>query len=446
MNPMKLYDAIIGIVEKHIAPIAAKVGNQPHVRAMRDGFIVAMPFIIVGSFILIFAFPPFAEDTTNVFGRVWLNFATTHFDIIMMPFNMSMGIMTIFVSLGVAYSLAKAYKMDGITSAVLSLMSFLLVAAPAKEDSLSMAHMGGTGIFTAVMCAFFAVELYRFMKKHNITIRMPEQVPPAIARSFEVLLPVLAIFLTLYPLSLFVQSEYGMLIPDAVMAMFKPLISASNTLPAIIGALLVCQLLWFAGIHGAAIVVGLLSPIFLTNISANIDAFVTGQPVPNIFTQPFWDFYIFIGGSGATLALVILMSFSRSAHLKSIGRMSAVPGFFQINEPVIFGSPVVMNPILFLPFVFAPVINATIAYFAIQLGFVGMGVATTPWTTPAIIGASWGSGWTFTPVLLVVGLLILDLLIYLPFFKMFEKQVVEQEQPVESKVKAAQPSGQGVTA
>lgn len=323
---------------------------------------------------------------------------------------------------------------------------FLLVAAPAKEDSLSMAHMGGTGIFTAVMCAFFAVELYRFMKKHNITIRMPEQVPPAIARSFEVLLPVLAIFLTLYPLSLFVQAEYGMLIPDAVMAMFKPLISASNTLPAIIGALLVCQLLWFAGIHGAAIVVGLLSPIFLTNISANIDAFVTGQPVPNIFTQPFWDFYIFIGGSGATLALVILMSFSRSAHLKSIGRMSAVPGFFQINEPVIFGSPVVMNPILFLPFVFAPVINATIAYFAIQLGFVGMGVATTPWTTPAIIGASWGSGWTFTPVLLVVGLLILDLLIYLPFFKMFEKQVLEQEQPVESKVKAAQPSGQGVTA
>ncbi len=130
-----------------------------------------------------------------------------------------------------------------------------------------MKHMGGTGIFTAVMCAFFAVELYRFMKKHNITIRMPEQVPPAIARSFEVLLPVLAVFLTLYPLSIFVQTQYDMLIPDAVMAMFKPLISASNTLPAIIGALLVCQLLWFAGIHGAAIVVGLLSPIFLTNIS-----------------------------------------------------------------------------------------------------------------------------------------------------------------------------------
>ncbi|KOO06062.1 PTS sugar transporter subunit IIC [Vibrio hepatarius] len=444
---MKLYDSIIGIVEKHIAPLAAKVGNQPHVRAMRDGFIVAMPFIIVGSFILIFAFPPFSEDTQNIFGRVWVDFATSNFDIIMMPFNMSMGIMTIFVSLGVAYSLAKAYKMDGITSAVLSLMSFLLVAAPAKDGALAMSHMGGTGIFTAVMCAFFSVELYRFMKKHNITIRMPEQVPPAIARSFEVLLPVLAIFITLYPLSLFVQSQYDMLIPDAVMAMFKPLISASNSLPAIIGALLLCQLLWFAGIHGAAIVVGLLSPIFLTNIGANIEAFVAGDPIPNVFTQPFWDFYIFIGGSGATLALVILMSFSRSAHLKSIGRMSAVPGFFQINEPVIFGSPIVMNPILFIPFVFAPVINATIAYFAVHLGFVGMGVATTPWTTPALIGASWGSGWTFAPVLLVGGLLILDLFIYLPFFKMFEKQLLADEVPAEKQ--AEQPStvaGQGATA
>lgn len=127
--------------------------------------------------------------------------------------------------------------------------------------------------------------------------------------------------------------------------------------------------------------------------------------------------------------------------------MSAVPGFFQINEPVIFGSPVVMNPILFIPFVFAPIVNATIAYFAVQLGFVGMGVATTPWTTPALIGASWGSGWTFSPVLLVIGLLILDLFIYLPFFKMFEKQVMEQELPTSKESKdAEQPSGEGVTA
>ncbi|WP_418113549.1 PTS sugar transporter subunit IIC [Vibrio scophthalmi] len=443
---MNLYDSILGFVEKYIAPLAVKVGNQPHVRAMRDGFIVSIPFIIVGSFILIFAFPPFDPDTKNAFGRAWLDFATAHFDTIMMPFNMSMGIMTIFITLGVAHSLAKAHKMDGITSAALALMSYLLVASPLSNGGLPTQHMGGTGVFTGVLSAFFAVELYRFLKKHNVTIRMPEQVPPAIARSFEVMIPVLAVFLTLYPLSIFVQAQFDMLIPDLILEAFKPLVSASNSLPAIIGALLLCQLLWFAGIHGAAIVVGLLSPIFLTNIGANTEAFIAGEPIPNIFTQPFWDFYIFLGGSGATFALVLLMAFSRSAHLKSIGRMSVVPGFFQINEPVIFGTPLVLNPTLFLPFLLVPVVNATIAYFAVHSGFVGMGVATTPWTTPAIIGASWGSGWTFTPVLLVIGLMILDLFLYLPFFKMFEKQVLAEELPVAEKKAEQQGNGQGVTA
>lgn len=325
-------------------------------------------------------------------------------------------------------------------------MCFLLVAAPLKDGGLPTGHLGGTGVFTAVLCAFFAVELFRVLKKYNITIRMPEQVPPAIARSFDMLIPVLVVFVTLYPSSLFVQSQYDMLIPDAVMAMFKPLVSASNTLPAIIGALLLSQLLWFAGIHGAAIVVGLLSPIFLTNIGANIEAFVAGEPIPNLFTQPFWDFYIFIGGSGATLALAILMAFSRAPHLRSLGRMSAVPGFFQINEPIIFGAPIVMNPLLFVPFVFAPIINAVIAYFAVKSGLVGMAVATMPWTTPALIGASWGAGWTLAPVLLVIALLILDLVIYYPFFKMFEKQLLNEGGTVEEEEQAKGASGVGATA
>ncbi len=442
---MKLYDSILGFVEKYIAPLAVKVGNQPHVRAMRDGFIVAMPFIIVGSFILIFVFPPFDPDTEFAFGRAWLDFSAAYFDELMMPFNMSMGLMTVFVSIGVGYSLAKAYKMDGITSAALSLMCYLLVAAPVSDGGLPVAHMGGTGVFTGVVSAFFAVELYRLMKKYNVTIRMPEQVPPAIARSFEVLLPVLVVFVTLYPLSLYVQAEFGMLIPELILEMFKPLVSASNSLPAIIGALILCQLLWFAGIHGAAIVVGLLSPIFLTNIGMNTEAFIAGEPIPNIFTQAFWDYYIFLGGSGATLALVILMCFSRSVHLKTIGRMSAVPGFFQINEPVIFGTPLVLNPTLFIPFLCVPIINATIAYFAVHMGFVGMAVATAPWTTPAIIGASWGSGWTFTPVLLVIGLLILDVFLYLPFFKMFEREVLAEQEATDEPSNEA-PAGKPVAA
>ncbi|WP_170107738.1 PTS transporter subunit EIIC [Photobacterium lipolyticum] len=443
---MKLYDTIINIVERNIAPLAVKIGNQKHIRAMRDGFIIAMPFIIVGSFALVLAFPPFAEDTQNAFGRAWLDFASANFDNIMMPFQMTMGLMAIFVSLGIGYSLARAYKMDGITCASLSLMSFLVASAPATNDTLSMGHMSGTGIFTAVISAFFSVELLRILKKYNITIRLPEQVPPAIARSFEMLIPVVVVFLTLFPLSLFVQAQYDMLIPDLVLQMFRPLVSASNTLPAIIGALLVCQLLWFAGIHGAAIVVGLLSPIFLTNMGANQAAYLAGEPIPNVFTQPFWDFYIFIGGSGATLALVILMMFSRSVHLRSLGRMSFVPGFFQINEPVIFGSPLVLNPTMFIPFVFAPVLNAVIAYTAVHMGIVGMGISQTAWTAPALLGASWGSGWTLSPVLLVIALLVMDLFIYLPFFKMFEKQLLEEEGKSASKEQGSEEAPAPATA
>lgn len=427
---MSLYNHLIQFVEQKMGPVAGRLGSQRHISALRDGFLVAMPFIIVGSFILIFANPPFAADTTNAFGRMWLDFVANHRATIVMPWTMSMGIMSLFITMGVAYSLAKSYNMDGMGAAALSVMSFLLVAAPEKGWALPLNHFGGTGIFTALLVAYFSVELTRFLQIYNITIRMPEQVPPAIAKSFALLVPVLAIFLTLYPLSLFVQTTFEMQIPDAVMTIFKPLVAASNSLPAIIMALLLCQLLWFAGIHGANIVVGILSPIFLANIGANAAAFAAGEPLPNLFTQAFWDFYIFIGGAGATLALVILMSISRSIHLKSVGRMSFLPGVFQINEPVMFGAPVVLNPILFVPFVLAPVVNACIAYFAVSTGFVAKASAVTPWTTPALIGAAWGSGWAVKASMLSAFLLVLDIMIYFPFFKAYEKQLLAQEEGI----------------
>ncbi|WP_330926481.1 PTS sugar transporter subunit IIC [Candidatus Sororendozoicomonas aggregata] len=429
---MSVYGQLMNFVEQKLGPFAGKVGSQRHITALRDGFLVAMPFIIVGSFILIFANPPFAADTQNAFGRAWLDFVGAHRTTIVMPWTMSMGLMSLFISMGVAYSLAKSYKMDTIGAAALSAMSFLLAAAPEKNGALPLEHFGGTGIFTALLVAFYSVELTRFLRKHNITIRLPEQVPPAIAASFALLLPVLAIFLTLYPLSLLIQNSFNLQIPDAVMVLFQPLVSASNSLPAILGAILLSQLLWFSGIHGDNIVISILSPVFLINLSANSVAYAAGENVPNLFTQPFWDFYLCIGGSGATIGLVVLMSFSRAIHLKSIGRMSFLPGLFQVNEPVIFGTPMVMNPTLFLPFVFVPLINAMVAYVALNTGLVARAVAMTPWTTPALVGAAWGSGWALSATLLTAFLIVLDILIYYPFFKAFEKQKLADEQTPEN--------------
>ena len=424
---MKLYDQLMRFVEHELGPFAGKLGTQRHVVALRDGFLMAMPFIIVGSFILIFANPPFSADTTDAFGRAWLDFVAAHRPTIVMPWTMSMGIMSLFIAMGVAYSLAKHYQMDPIGAAALSAMSFLLVAAPEKGWALPLNHFAGTGIFTAILAAYFSVELTRILKKYNITIHMPEQVPPAISASFALLVPVLAIFLTLYPLSLYIQQNFSMLLPEAVMALFKPLVSASNSLPAILGAILISQLLWFAGIHGANIVVGILSPVFLTNIAANAAAYAAGESVPNLFTQPFWDFYIFIGGAGATIALVILMCFSKSVHLRSVGRMSFFPGLFQINEPVMFGVPVVLNASLFLPFVLAPACNAIIAYTAVSTGIIDKAIAVTPWTTPALIGAAWGAGWAIKASILTAILMVLDIIIYYPFFKVYEHQLLNEE-------------------
>ncbi len=429
---MSLYGQLMNVVEQKLGPIAGKVGSQRHIIALRDGFLVAMPFIIVGSFILIFVNPPFAAETHNNVGRVWLDFVAAHRTTILMPWIMSMGLMSLFITMGVAYSLAKSYKMNTIGAAALSVMSFLLVAAPEKNWALPLKHLSGTGIFTALLVAYYSVELTRFLHKYNITIRLPEQVPPAIAASFALLMPVLAIFLTLYPLSLYIQTGFNLQIPDAVMVLFQPLVSASNSLPAILGAILLSQLLWFNGIHGDNIVGGILSPVFLSNISVNAAAYAAGGKVPNLFTQPFWDFYLCIGGSGATIGLVILMSFSRTIHLKSVGRISFLPGVFQVNEPVIFGTPIVMNPTMFLPFVFVPLINAVVAYLALSTGLVAKAVAVTPWTTPALLGAAWGSGWAVSATLLTAFLIVLDILIYYPFFKVFEKQILADERTFET--------------
>jgi len=427
-------NAFFDFIENTISPVAARLGTQRHVMAVRDGFIGAMPFMIVGSFLLVFAFPPFAADTTFTLGQWWIAMSKAYFNEIMTPFNMTMGIMACYISAGIAYNLAQSYKMDPFPTAMLSLMTFLLIAAPLKDGGLPAAYLGGTGIFTTIIVGIYVTELCRFLKERNIGIKLPEQVPEKIRQSFNLLIPALVVILTIYPLNLLLQNQFGMLLPEAIMAVFKPLISAADSLPAILFAVFLAHTLWFAGIHGAAIVSGIMAPFWLVNLGLNQDALAAGAELPHVFIEAFWSFFIVLGGSGATFALVLLYTRSKSAHLRSIGKLGLVPAVFNINEPVIFGSPIVMNPVLFIPFVFAPMVNATIAYVAASTGLVGKVISLVPWTAPAPIGAAWGAGWQMSNGLLVIGLLVLDLLIYLPFFKVYEKQLLAQEAEIEAEL------------
>lgn len=428
------YNFLVGIIEKRLAPMAGVIAQQRYVLAIRDGFIAALPFMIVGSFMLVFIFPPISSNTTFQFAKAWLNFSANYREQLMLPFNMSMGLMTIFISVGVGASLGKQYSLDPITTGLLSLMSFMLVAADLKNGALSMQYFSGQGIFTALLCSIYATEVYRWLKKRNITIKLPEQVPPGVSRSFEVLIPVIVIMITLHPLNLFIEHATGMILPEAIMAMLKPLVAASDSLLAVILAVLLCQILWFAGIHGTMIVTGIMNPFWMANLASNQAALAAGEAIPHTFVQGFWDHFLFIGGVGSTLPLAILLIRSRAAHLRTIGRMGFVPGLFNINEPILFGVPIIMNPILFIPFVFIPVINAILAWYAIDLGLVEKVVMMTAWTTPAPIGASWATNWAIAPVILCFICMAIAALMYYPFVKAYEKTLLAADNSnVESK-------------
>ncbi|EOI5798288.1 PTS sugar transporter subunit IIC [Cronobacter dublinensis] len=424
---MSLYQSMVHVIENKITPLAGAMGSQRHVVAIRDGFLAALPFMIIGSFLLVFIFPPFSPDTQIGFCRAWLDLSLKYREQLMLPFNLSMGVMTFFISVGIGASLGKHYQLDPIMAGLLAFMAFLLVAAPYKDGHISTQYFSGQGIFTALITAIYASEMYAFLKRHNITIRLPKEVPTGVARSFEILIPVVVIVFTLHPLNLLIESTTGMILPEAIMHLLSPLVAASDSLPAILISVLICQILWFAGIHGALIVTGIMNPFWMANLSANQAALAAGQALPHIYLQGFWDHYLLIGGVGSTLPLAFLLLRSRAVHLRTIGKMGVVPSLFNINEPILFGAPVIMNPIFFLPFILVPMVNAVLAWTATKLGWLAQVVSLTPWTTPAPVGASWAANWAFSPVIMCLICMVMSALMYYPFVKAYERTLQKQE-------------------
>ncbi|WP_309484658.1 PTS transporter subunit EIIC [Klebsiella pneumoniae] len=198
-----LYQSMIAVIEQSITPLAGRLGQQKYVIAIRDGFTAALPFMIIGSFMLVFIFPPFSPDTTNGFARGWLDFSQHYREQLMLPFNLSMGVMTFFISVGIGASLGRQFQLDPVMSGLLAFMAFLLVAAPYADGKISTQYLSGQGIFTALITAIYSTRVYAWLKQNNITIRLPKEVPTGVARSFEILIPVLVVIATLHPLNLF---------------------------------------------------------------------------------------------------------------------------------------------------------------------------------------------------------------------------------------------------
>ncbi|PSW10347.1 PTS sugar transporter subunit IIC [Photobacterium rosenbergii] len=414
-------------MERHVQPIAAKLEKQPHIASIRDGFILVLPFLIIGSFMLILLCPPFNEDTTNSFGQAWWAFADSAGPAMWRIFQMSFNAIAIFVSASIAYNLAKKYKREPLPAAFLSLMTFFLICGPYEGDQMSLAFVGGSGLFPAIFIAFYTVEITRLLERLGLYIRLPKEVPSAVAESLNIIIPVLAVLLTLYPVTLWIETSTGLPVPQLIMDAMAPLIQASDSLVAIVLVVLATHLLWFAGINGSLVLMQLWTPFLLSNMAANFAAREAGEAMPFVITNSFWDFYVVHGATGGLLALVILLMRSRSVHMRSIGKIGAVPAFFSIGEPVVYGLPIVMNPLLFVPLILCPLANAVIAYLVVDFGIVGKMFLMAPWTTPAPIGAFLATGGDGGAIILSLGLIVLNVFIYYPFFKVFEKQCLERE-------------------
>lgn len=424
-------DNFINFLNVKIVPVANKMGAQRHMMAIRKGIISTLPLTIVGSFFTII---------NNIPIEAVAKMLEPYKDILDIPFRYTVGILALYVTFGIASSLAEYYKLDKLTNGILAVLAFLIsAAAPVQVTDnvkgvidagryINIANLSASSLFASIVTGLLTVEIYRFFKERNITIKMPDGVPPEVSNSFVALFPAAFILLFFW----FVRYVLGFNISTFLTTILMPLkgVLVGNSL---FGGLLTIFLItgfWTLGIHGAAILAPITRPFWEMSIAQNMGEFTNGtsaHQLSTIFTEQFLQWFLWIGGAGGTLALVVLFMFSKSAYLKDLGKLSFLPGLFNINEPIIFGAPIVMNPILGIPFILGPLVTGTLSYVLTITGVVPMMMARLPFTVPSPLGAFVSTNWSIPAMILVFVNFLIDLAIYYPFFKVFEKQQLEKE-------------------
>ncbi|MDP4460824.1 lactose-specific PTS transporter subunit EIIC [Staphylococcus hyicus] len=418
---------LIGFIEKG-KPFFETLSRNIYLRAIRDGFISAMPVILFSSIFLLIAYVP------NIFGFTW----PKHIEAaIMKPYGYTMGIVGLLVAGTTAKALTDAYnrrlestnQINFISTMLAAICGFLFLAAnPLEEGGFANAFMGTKGLLTAFLAAFITVIIYNICVKNNVTIKMPKEVPPNISQVFKDLIPFTLVILALYGLDLLSRAVINTNVAEAIVKFFEPLFTAADGylgITIIFGAF---ALFWFVGIHGPSIVEPAIAAITYANIETNFKLLQAGEHADKILTPGTQMFIVTMGGTGATLVVpFIFMWLSKSKRNKAIGRASVVPTFFGVNEPILFGAPIVLNPVFFIPFITAPIINVWIFKFFVDVLGMNSFSVVLPWTTPGPLGLVMGTGFEVWAFVLAVTLVVVDVLVYYPFFKVYDKQILEDE-------------------
>ncbi|KXT84626.1 PTS system, cellobiose-specific IIC component [Streptococcus sp. DD11] len=429
-------------LEKFLVPLAEAIGKNKYLVSIRDGFLVTTPLLIAGSiFLLIGEFPiPAWTDWLNsviVDQKAGLTLAA----FIEKPSSATFSIMAVFAVVAIAYSFAKQLKTNAIFASVVAAMSWFLLVPYLVEGTnqiggkevavnlpgIPLAWSGAKGIFVGILIAFATVHLYAWVEKKGWVIKMPAGVPPTVVESFAALIPVTIVMTAVFVLNLI----FGFLGTNVFQIIFDflqtPMVNLGGTLGASLTAFFFNGLFWFFGINGGAVVGAVYGPVLATLSLDNIEFFKTGAGAPHIINGQFQDLFAVFGGAGSTLSLIIAMLiFCKSKRITNLGKLSLIPGIFGINEPIIFGLPIVLNPVMILPFMLVPMFNILVSYTAMSIGLVPIcnGV-TIPWTTPPIISGFLATDWrgaVLQAILIAAGVLI-----YMPFIKAMDKQYLQDE-------------------
>ena len=420
-------NALITQIEK-AKPFFEKVSRNIYLRAIRDGFISVMPVVLFSSIFLLIAYVP------NIFGFSWS--ASTE-ALIMKPYGYTMGILGVLVAGTTAKSLTDSFnrklentnKINFLSTMLASISGFLLLAADTVEGGgFANGFLGTKGLLTAFLAAFITVNIYNITVKNNVTIRMPEEVPPNISQVFKDIIPFTLVIVVLYGLDIVTRNIMGTNVAESVIKLFEPLFTAADGYLGITIIFGAYALFWFVGIHGPSIVEPAIAAITYANIETNFQLLQAGQHADKILTSGTQMFIVTMGGTGATLVVPFMfMWLSKSKRNKAIGRASVVPTFFGVNEPILFGAPIVLNPVFFVPFIFAPIANVWIFKFFVDVLGMNSFSVNLPWTTPAPLGIVIGTGLGLMSLVLALTLIVVDVVIYYPFFKVYDAQILEEE-------------------
>lgn len=421
-----------------VLPKVLKVVTSKPITAIKDGFMLTMPLTIIGSIFLLIAFVPipgYGNFMTSLFGESW---NVPLFQVVGATFD----ILALIAVFGIAYTYVQNAGHNGANAGILGIVSFIIVmkAFVLAPDGVThiggvipKTYLGGKGMIGAIIIGLVVGKIYATALEKNWVIKLPEQVPEGVSNAFKSLIPGFVIVCLAVLTYIFFEAVFDKTFIETIYYIIQtPLQNLSDSY---IGALIVAMiisLLWWCGVHGTAIISGIMGPIFVANALQNQDIVNTGGTLvagdnAKIVTQQFIDQYITVGGAGLTFGLVICMLlFARSVQIKQIGKIAVIPGLFNINEPVIFATPIIFNPIMLIPFLAAPMISVTMVYFSINVGLVGPFTAIqVPWTTPIVLGGFIIGGWS--AALLQIAVCAMTVAVYFPFFKYQDKLALSQE-------------------